>query len=246
MAKSTDKTMHSQIMKLLPWYVNHTVNDNDRKLIDSHLQSCVSCRIELKYQQQFAEKVKHSSDFEFASKQSFSRLKSRIHQSSSSESLNSVPSATTSNAEQRPFYKRWIDGFQATLLTPQAATVLAGFCIMLFAFDQIVSNRLSEKSTQPSPIFTVLAGNNQNAGKTDIRIIFEKSISSEQISRIVSSVNAKTIGEPNQYGLYRIRVEASNESRPMSVVQVAHLLNKQKGVVYAEPTIATLGSSLEK
>ncbi len=71
---SSQHTMHSKVMKMLAWYVSRSVNQHEKKLIDTHLQSCVSCRIELKQQQRFAEKVKQSSDFELAPKQSFYAL----------------------------------------------------------------------------------------------------------------------------------------------------------------------------
>jgi hypothetical protein len=239
MTKSTDKTMHSQIMKLLPWYVNHTVNGNDRKLIDSHLQSCVSCRIELKYQQQFAEQVKSSSDFEFAPKQSFAQLKSRIHQSSHSDSAVRTP-----NAERPPFYRRWFDGFQATVLTPQAAIVVVSFCFLLFSIDHIVGSRLSVATNQFRTLSAM--GIDKGISTNDLRVVFEATITHEQIKRIVSSAHARVVDGPGLSGVYRIRVDETNEQKPISLDQVIHLLRKQKQVVFVEPTYTALVSILRK
>jgi hypothetical protein len=239
MINSTDKTMHSQIMKLLPWYVNHTANDNDRKLIDAHLQSCVSCRIELKYQQQFAEKVKSSSDFEFAPKQSFAQLKSRIHQFSDSGSAT-----RTQNTERPPFYRRWLDGFQATLLTPQAAIVMASFCILLFSIDHIVTNRLSVTTNQFRTLSA--AGLDKGVSTNDLRVVFETTITHEQIKRIVSSAHARVIDGPSLSGVYRIRVDETSGQKPISLDQVIHLLRKHKQVVFVEPTYTALVSILRK
>ena len=238
MINSTEITMHSQIMKLLPWYVNNTVNEDERKLIHHHLQSCVSCRIELKSQQQFSQRVKYSSDFELTPKQSFSRLKSRIHQAPQSKSTVQSPTAAT-----EPFYVRWLDSFQNLVLSPQAAMVAVGFCMLLFSIDHIVTNRISVATTQFRTLSS--AGNAENLAKNDIRVVFASTVTDEQIKQFVSSFDATVIGGPSPSGIYRIRINPVN-GQQLSLNQRIDIMRQQQQVVFAEPAYTALVSILQK
>ncbi|HFD13623.1 MAG TPA: zf-HC2 domain-containing protein [Crenotrichaceae bacterium] len=241
MITSTDKTMHAQIMMLLPWYVNHTVNDSDRKRVETHLQSCVSCRIELKYQQQFAERVKHSSDFGFAPKQSFAALKSRIHQSS-----DSTPALRVPEPKPEPFYMYWLNQVQNALFSSQAVVAVSVFFLLLFSIhmlsiDMLVSSRPSVVQKQ----FITLASETDTNSVNDIRVVFEKTTSAQTIGQIVSSLNAQIIEGPSRSGVYRIRVDETNEQQ-LSLDQQIQLWRAQKQVVFVEPTYTALVAILRK
>ncbi len=231
---SSHNTMHSQVMKMLPWYVNRSVNQHEKQLIDTHLQSCVSCRIELKHQQRFAEKVKHSSDFELAPKQSFSSLKSRIHQSAGSK-----PDKRKLKATYQPVYSGWLDSFRNTLLWPQTAFAVLGFCLMLFSIDQIVTNRLSVTTNQ---FRTLSTSTGSEASNNDLRVVFDTTVESEQIKHLVSSVQGNIIEGPSPNGVFRIRIQETQDEKQISPEQAINLLRKHKQVVFVEPTYSALNS----
>ncbi len=235
---SPHSTMHSQVIKMLPWYVNCSVNQYEKKLIDRHLQSSVSCRIELKHQQRFAEKVKQSSDFELAPKQAFSSLKSRIHQSADLKSEKHTPKIV-----HKPVYSDWFDCIRNTLLWPQTAFAVLGFCLMLFSIEQIVTSRLSVVNNQ----FRTLSSNNGNqASNNDIRVVFDSTVDREQIKYLISSIQGNIIDGPSAHGVFRIRIEETHDEIKISPEQAINLLRKHKELVFVEPAYSALHSIRRK
>ena len=152
--------------------------------------------------------------------------------------------ARTPNIERPAFYRRWLDGFQNTFLTPQAAIVIASFCVLLFSIDHLVASRVSVATNQFRTLST--AGNEKNVSTNDIRVVFETTITDEQIKQIVSSAQTRIIDGPSPSGVYRIRVDETKQQTPLSLDQVIHLLRKQKDVVFVEPAYTALVSILRK
>jgi anti-sigma factor RsiW len=48
---------HEQAQQLLPWYVNGTLEPDDKALVDAHLVDCADCRAELASEQALAREV---------------------------------------------------------------------------------------------------------------------------------------------------------------------------------------------
>lgn len=49
---------HQEIQELLPWYINGTLNDRERPLVDQHLRECADCQHELAEQSEWAAMLK--------------------------------------------------------------------------------------------------------------------------------------------------------------------------------------------
>ena len=69
---------HQQIQLLLPWYVNHSLEQNERKQVENHLRSCILCRRELVVLRKLAEDVNQSSVLDVAAEASFARLRGKL------------------------------------------------------------------------------------------------------------------------------------------------------------------------
>jgi anti-sigma factor RsiW len=48
--------------KLLPWYVNDTLTDDERRGVEAHLKDCERCRSEVAYLNTLRSQVKATSD----------------------------------------------------------------------------------------------------------------------------------------------------------------------------------------
>ena len=46
---------HDSASMLLPWYINGSLDDEQRKMVDSHIAVCLTCRSELNTQRHIAE-----------------------------------------------------------------------------------------------------------------------------------------------------------------------------------------------
>ena len=242
MTHLTEKTMHLQIIKLLPWYVNGTINADERKLITDHLQSCLSCRIELKYQQQFAHRIKHSSDIELMPKQSFSQLKARIQQSS--EFRQQVPVSRhlvpQTKKTSEPFYLHWFERFQNLVLSPQMAVIVVGFCMLLLSIDHIIANRMNEFRTLAAQVIA------EDASINDIRIVFKSAVDENQVSQFLSAFNATVVKEPKSPSkVYLIRIGQTG-GQQRSIDQTINLMRQHQHIAFAERPYSALYNTPHK
>jgi hypothetical protein len=65
---------HSQANALLPWLVNGTLGDDERALVESHVRSCVRCRIDLKAEQQLQAALRAQPAIHVAPQREIERL----------------------------------------------------------------------------------------------------------------------------------------------------------------------------
>ena len=86
---STDQ--HQQILLLLPWYLNQSLEQDERQQVESHLRSCILCRRELVVLRKLAAAVKQSSDLDVAAEASFASLRAKL-QTAEPIRQNPVPS----------------------------------------------------------------------------------------------------------------------------------------------------------
>ncbi len=60
--------------KILPWYVNNTLTDEERRKVEEHLKGCERCRSEVEYLKALRSQVKTTSDVTFYGKLGLKRL----------------------------------------------------------------------------------------------------------------------------------------------------------------------------
>ncbi len=227
---SDQNTSHIEILKLLPWYINKTVNDADRSLVEGHLRSCLSCRIELELQQHFADRVKDTEDMELIHKQPYLQLRARIRQSGNSPERSIQPTRSIQQAKQ----SGWFNDFSEWMLSPVslgAASLIAIGMLMIFT---VIEHNLYRPIVYKTLSLSGQGATHQNA---DIRIVFKADTSLEQISQIVGSVDARLIGEPGNAGVYRLQVNPDSLQSYESLQTIMLTLRDKTNVVFVEPDL---------
>ncbi|MBM4208702.1 MAG: hypothetical protein FJ190_12145 [Gammaproteobacteria bacterium] len=72
-------TDHQELSRLLPWFVNKSLQGDELKAVESHVNACLTCKREVIQLSKLAHAVKHEGMLDSAENASFARLKMRLH-----------------------------------------------------------------------------------------------------------------------------------------------------------------------
>ena len=73
-----DTLTHREAFELLPWYVNRTLEEDERQEVRGHLGNCLVCRREVAFLERLDRAVVASPDVDFTPKRAFAGLWQRI------------------------------------------------------------------------------------------------------------------------------------------------------------------------
>src|SRR5512137_2739014 len=71
-------SQHQRILLLLPWYLNQSLEQDERQQVKSHLRNCILCNRELAVLRKLAAAMKQSSDLDVAAAASFAGLRTKL------------------------------------------------------------------------------------------------------------------------------------------------------------------------
>ena len=74
----TSTTEHRTVMELLPWYVNGTLPEAERRSVERHLRECLPCRAALKDERRLAAVLHGRASDNVSMERNFERLVDRI------------------------------------------------------------------------------------------------------------------------------------------------------------------------
>lgn len=211
---TTSLSCHDDAWLLLPWYVNQTLSDEDRDLVEDHLRVCVTCRGELNVQRQLQEGIRHSATSELCEHIQLENLIQKIQKSQDDASDGGRPVRKT--------YRR------------AGAYAIAASLLLMVAlpFSGILPPEARNYNTLSGPQ-TVSA-----AGKHDIRVIFSSAVNANGRQQLLSLVNGSIIKAPDSNGVYLVRIDATEEGVSPDTAKVLALLHKQPQIVFAEPVVS--------
>lgn len=208
---STEHDLHQEVQLLLPWYINKTLSPDQHQLVDQHIKQCLVCRREWLDLQKLADTLIESSAMETASAASFTQLR---HQLNSKNSAKVVPINTFKR--HIPFSALAGFGLAASLLLVLLNPAILG---LTHPAEQTLYSTLSASPTEI------------HEGKR-LKIVFEQNLSSESIERLLESIHAKKVDQPNSLGAITVHL---NESSDLSIEQTLAMLRTHKGVLLVEP-----------
>ena len=132
---------HEAIRELLPWYLNDTLEADERADVERHLQSCAECRDELEelHGLQFAALMEPETSRESLYAGTLERIRSR--QPSASSNAPSQPPASAS--DDRPGFLEWLGG----LMRPRRLVTVPAFAILFIAIGVALGTQLGLDQT---------------------------------------------------------------------------------------------------
>ena len=228
---------HRQIQLLLPWYVNHSLEQNERKQVENHLRSCILCRRELVVLRKLAEDVNQSSVLDVAAEASFARLRGKLQAAEPDRSfinqqnpdwLKKSANATSGLSVHTTNKARRLLRFSG-----RAGKYVAIAASMLLAMIPVVMQY--GRSSGTTDYYTLSDAKPESPTGTQLRIVFSKSLPSAEINLLLEKIHGQLVEGPNSVGAYTARLSTGKDNQDLTAAVA--FLRKQQNVLLVEPVI---------
>jgi hypothetical protein len=205
---------HEDIVLLLPWYVNQSLEPAEQARVKAHVRGCLECRRELQTLGQIEQTLQEPEDvLKLAARASYRDLQRRI----------ATPAVRPADVAGLPAHARKRNSrlraltslaLAASLLLLAAPLALHRFGGVEFLDYQTLANRGAPEQGQ-------------------LRVVFAPDLPFVKMDQLLRSIGGEVVGGPNTAGAYTIRLSAAHAD-PRTTVD---FLRRQPGVVLAEPVL---------
>ena len=223
---------HEEAWELLPWYVNGTLKDPERKAVVDHISVCQTCEREIARCRAIAFVVRSSEVAAWTpSPEHVDHLMARIDRQ-----------RPMTDAEHRRLrISDWIEksrlAFQETPLPFRLALAAQSTVIALLAAVIILK---SEPSIAPSLTYRTQSWVGQNAvmgidpDRVHISVVFADDITERELRALLSTVQGMIVAGPSPMGVYTVAVPASGGERAVRTRATLETLRAHPKVRLAE------------
>jgi len=225
---SRNESEHAGIWELLPWYLNDTLTEFDRKRVDSHLLACASCRAEMAIERRIHERLTKNDTVEHMAIPALRRLQERIDGLATSTMPVAEPAARP--PPRLPNRQRLRRVFSVQGLIAASVALLA--TVLIVTATHRAQPTLA--AMPPPDYYTVTTASQRPPGEA-IRAVFAPTITLEELQSILALSHLKIVAGPTEAGVYSL-APTSN----LPVTSSLTLLRRQRSVRFAEKTPSDL------
>ncbi|TAK62312.1 hypothetical protein [Methylobacter sp.] len=221
MNHSTSRTtdLHQQALLLLPWYMNQSLQPEERQQLESHIRHCLLCRRELVSLRKLAEAVTEPSDLEVAAETSFASLRSKLP-ARASDNVPFISSSKTTTLGK------------LTRSVRQSAVQFALAASLLLAIIPLTLHTVQTNTADN--YYTLSAARPELAAGKQLRVIFAKSLSGTEVAAILAAIHGQRMDEPNSVGAFTVKLDSIESPKLEDAIA---LLRSRSDVLLAEPVI---------
>ncbi len=218
---------HKEVTLLLPWYVNKTLHNEETDLVETHLKSCLLCKIELTNLQKLSASIKQENLLAPVAHVSFLQLKNRIHK-------NEAPSKQKNRAFDSLFsFRLWFSSLSTKnldVLYPPVALA----SLLLLTFSLISPAFFTEKQYSVNSFRTLSSSKHIAHNQNEIRLVFSNEITQNEIMLILNSVQGQIVAGPTAQSVYRVRI-GKGEISSENLKKTVSFLRNNKQIIFSEP-----------
>lgn len=231
-SKQSETRQHEEAWELLPWYVNGTLEDPERKAVADHISMCATCEGELARCRAIASVVRSSKMTAWTpSPERVARMMARIDRQR----------PLTDAEHWRLRIRDWIEksrlAFQQTPLSLRLALAAQSMVIVLLAAVIILN---LAPSIAPPLAYRTLSRVEQNAvtgldpDSVHISVVFADDITERELRALLSTVQGMIVAGPSPMGVYTVAVPASGGERAVRTRATLETLRAHTKVRLAE------------
>lgn len=170
-----DDPQHREVMELLPWYVNGTLDGTEFARVDAHLHECVACRRECEEQRRLAAAVRLDVAPP-AMVRGFERLSAQIDAATAA-----APVST---------WRTWL---RPAVLVPLMAAQFAAIVVLVLLLRP------------EAPAYRTLSTAPIEATSRDaVVVVFDASVTPMGMANLLRELDARVVGGPNARGAYTL------------------------------------------
>jgi hypothetical protein len=214
--------LHRRVWDLLPWYTNGTLEDGERRVVETHLAACSRCREELAACRGLGEILRQVPEIAPAPHPAhLARIMAQIGDDeraawrSPLESLRNLLTAT-------PRTVRWALAAQLVLVLGLAGGLLLRRPAAQGSSPAAVYQTLSDSA--PAPI-------GATSPTVRLRVVFAPGTSEQEIRDLLLGIRGQITAGPSPLGVYTVEVPAG----PDPLADVLTHMRKHRQVSLAEP-----------
>ena len=212
----TGSPVHPDISALIPWYVNGTIDERERRRVDAHLAQCAHCRDELTREQWVYGSMTAETAVEYMPSVSLNRLQARLDGIETGEAADAAAAA-----KPRRLSMPW-QGLMA------ASVAVIAVALSFLATDRWLQYRA--RAAAPPDYHTVTISEPRVPGEA-IRAVFSPTITLSDLQSILDEAQLRIVSGPTEAGVYSL---AAKSRRPVS--SSLALLRSHAQVRFAEST----------
>ena len=183
---------HRDVERLLPWYVNATLEPGESEMVRAHLGDCTTCRAEVAslrgLQDAGAVDEPHETDAH-AIDRDWSRLRNRLHAQRQGVARSPVQRVRSGWRNSAPWMR---------LAVAAQFGVVAVLAVMLFRGERNVApNDVHTYRTLSSPAAPVATGDT-------LLVVFDPRLTDAQMRELLGANHARIVDGPNTAGAYLV------------------------------------------
>jgi anti-sigma factor RsiW len=203
---------------LLPWYLNGTLREDERRQVDQHLSSCEACRAELdelaqlkvQLHEVYAAQPEPSTQIQQA-------VLTQVKLEASAKQAKSVTDPQWLNGLddwfRSLFVPRWAPALAVTLLVAQLGLLLWSMA-RLTPSDQVMTRGLGSPTVR-------------------LRVVFQETVSERQIRSLIQGMHGRIVDGPTSDGAYIMELPAGDQAAAQKKVDA--LRSEKESVRTVEP-----------
>jgi len=233
----TGNTEHDEVAVLLPWYVNGSLNTEERIQVDDHVRRCLACRRELALERRTLEVFHSVSPVDQSADAAFERLHDRIAGRVRRPGRSRFDDLVLALRRLRAIAaSRTWSGLRLPLIALPMVALMFGLVLVNLEPDDLQLTGgagLGGSGHEAGDYRTLSKADSIAANIDDIHVIFARGTDSARIAQILQSLDAGIVGGPNSAGAYSVRLSGVKDAREREAAIAA--LRNQREVVFAEP-----------
>ncbi|WP_157203921.1 anti-sigma factor family protein [Methylomonas methanica] len=228
---SSPTNSHSDMVLLLPWYVNQSLSTDERQQVDLHLKYCLVCRRELQTLRKLALAVQQAADLDVAAEASFAGFRAKMQTASQLPLTvkDDSPHDKLTGSNVKPFSVA--RGFWRIASNTGKGLAIAA-SLLLVTLPAAVQY-LSPANTTDYHTLSAAKPNASPIG--ELRVVFAKNLTEKDIDAALSQIGGVRVDGPNSVGAYTVKITAGKPDTDMAGALA--LLRSRQDVILAEPIL---------
>lgn len=222
---------HEEAWLLLPWYVNGTLDEDERAAVDDHLAACGICREEVRYWGEAASLLREDGELAVSPEAGLERLRRRL------DPVPEGPRRAGGRSRLRAGLRAAFGGSPAVLRWALAAQ-LAVIVVLGGLLARTSARPAAPTATAPHGAFRTLAEPPPAPAASAaprFQVMFAPQAREREIRGALISIGGRIVDGPSPTGVYTIAVApGEGEADPAAVLRSLRALPH---VVFAEPAV---------
>ena len=218
---------HANMVLLLPWYVNNTLEASEHQQVEQHLRSCLICRRELVALRKLAAEVKQATDLDVAAEASFAGLQAKLQKKPAMPVNTVVAFKTKSDLSDSVKNKPRLLAFSAK------GWAIAASLLFVATLPLMIQNQQQDSGI--AGYYTLSAAKPEVAHNNHVRVVFAKHLVDKDVEALLNKIHATKVDGPNSVGAYTLSFTEADQKN--NLADNLALLRSQQDVILAEPVL---------